>query len=151
MLEGVINIFSIGRDNLVNCISELTTKEIKKIQLFGILDKQLICTINTLLSKNETQASIQVVIPNVQNFKMKNWFCNFKMDHNDYQIRTNLKCTTEFIIIDDSYIFISGNSCRCHNLNEKCIFIIGKEDPEGCNKLKDVFSEAWNSGYDLHI
>ncbi|MCC5909992.1 MAG: hypothetical protein JJT76_06095 [Clostridiaceae bacterium] len=144
----------VGKNALINELEILLENdEIKKeILVHGIIDKEVIHSIVKMASAAESTVLFNIVIPNLSNFNMINWFRKYKNNHNHYKIRTNPKCNSQFIVIDDTFIFISGNTKEPVKVfNEETICVLEKQHTAANQQLKEIFYHHWKQGYDLHL
>lgn len=138
---------------LEEIISYLDKKSsLQEIFFYGIVDKEVIDVVAQKAFLMENIISFKIIIPNLHDFKLINWLRNHQNPHNNYEARTNPKCSGQFIIVDDMLIFISGTgSNKYTQLNQEVLFVSEEHHNENLLFLKEMFLNEWNNGYDLHL
>ncbi|ABR50489.1 hypothetical protein Amet_4417 [Alkaliphilus metalliredigens QYMF] len=146
--------FLIGRSYLISAIRNYlnTHPDTQEILFHGIMDKEILYSTVAVTSNIERDIAFKVIIPRLKDFRLINWFQEYKEIHNHYEIRSNPKCYSQFIVIDNMFIFVSGNSKdNLHTFNEQAIGFTEEADQEACDQLKAIFLNSWNGGFRLKL
>jgi len=146
--------FLIGKSNLISAINDhlSTNSNTKEILFHGIMDKEIIYSTVKVISNISQPISFKVIIPKLKDLRLINWFQDYRDAHNHYEIRTNPKCGSQFIVIDDVFIFVSGNSKdNLHAFNERAVCFTEQGNQEACNQLSNIFVRSWEGGFHLKL
>ncbi|SNR97152.1 hypothetical protein SAMN05446037_1002160 [Anaerovirgula multivorans] len=138
------------KEEVLNYLQEKTS--LQEIFFYGIVDKEIIDIVSQKAFQMENTISFKIIIPNLHDFKFVNWLRNHQRLHNNYQVRTNPKCSGQYIVVDDMMIFISGtDASKYTQLNQEVLFVIEQHHNGNSLFLKGMFLNEWANGYDLHL
>ncbi|SDK04699.1 hypothetical protein [Natronincola ferrireducens] len=137
-------------DRINKCFFE--TIGVDEILFYGIIDKEIIHMVIEKVAQMDQDVTFKIIIPNLQDFGLINWFRSHQNLHNNYQIRTNSKCSNQYIVIGDMLIFISGTSPKKYNfIDDGFLCMIDKKSSESNLNLREIFLEKWGGSYDLYL
>ncbi len=138
----------VGKQNLLEVVEELLqTNKIKRIFFNGAIDKELISLIKNSTLKMEEKLDFRVVIPHINSNAL-----NIASDFLEYgEIRTNVKCKSKFILVDNKLFYLSGNNKNLPYYIDDKDFIIKLEEDNVMDDLEEIFLKNWNKGMILCI
>lgn len=141
-------------DKIINYIKEndliKEDENIKEILVYGLLDKELLKKLNDYFTEQNILTSYKFIIPKIQYYKCGLIYIHQNKLGTKCEVRTNPKCNAQFLIMDNTFIVISGIKNKDEDFINK-IILINHEDKEACDSLRKIFSEDWKSSYSIHL
>lgn len=138
----------VGKQNFLQIVKNLLhSNNITRIFLNGIIDKELISLIKKQTQGIEEKLDFRIVLSHIHrdDLIIASYFLKFG------EIRTNIKCKSRFILLDNHLFFLSGNNKNSPYYLDVGDFIIQLEENTVAYDLEKIFLKHWEKGMILYI